>query len=774
MEKQTIAVVVGDSQKRKENKIRVIMMELLFSGFLLAGGSVILGNILFSGNGVPLFAVGMASAALILIGQRSEKGSIILPLLLLTAAVVVLFWQLEGVIQGTLFMIDTILSRWNMVFDTYYPLYGIQNASQENIFSAAIIMGIFLGTVISYSIWNKWMYFLTFVVYFLIFFGGLLRVPSYYAYLFLLAGWMGSFTGNTVEHHQERKIGVIICILALLAGGVCTFFLSGYRPSTLVDTFKTQIKDTVYQLRYGKDSLPKGDLTRAGALLKKSEMPALQLSFDTLDEMYLRGFVGAEYEGQKWTTLDNEAYMGRQEGMLEWLDSRQYHPVFAYAACMEEGGNEEYLHSQTIRVVNSGADRKYVYVPASVQKVEETDYRANQDWQLVSNSFLGAGNYQFDNLDGNSPTELMEKPTWMSEGETVGQNMLIQSEGVYRSFVYSYYLDLDDTMREKIDRLFFSGESWTEDQKEDTADIYNTTSRIRAMLSAMADYQPVLDEVPEGKDFVTWFLEEKKVGNAVHFATAAVLAYRAAGIPARYAEGYYVSRELAETLTINGADTCQLNESNGHAWAEIYVDGIGWSPVEVTPGFYSEYYMPDKIIDAQEKEVEGGGHTSKIEADEVFSGSGKKAERPETEKILWSIPGLCVFFILLIFLLFILLELQRFFRLLLKRCRMRRHPDRMAEMQYAAMCHIFFAAGIQEDFRYPYALTDRVTNRFSSVKKEEYIRVIQIIQKNVFGLKELRPNEQRILYIFCMKLKKNLYKNAGPVARFHYRYICCL
>ena len=334
---------------------------------------------------------------------------------------------------------------------------------------------------------------------------------------------------------------MIICSLALLAGGVCTFFLSGYRPSTLVDTFKTQIKDTVYQLRYGKDSLPKGDLTRAGALLKKSETPALQLSFDTLDEMYLRGFVGAEYEGQKWTTLDNEAYMGRQEGMLEWLDSRQYHPVFAYAACMEEGGNEEYLHSQTIRVVNSGADRKYVYVPASVQKVEETDYRANQDWQLVSNSFLGAGNYQFDNLDGNSPTELMEKPTWMSEGETVGQNMLIQSEGVYRSFVYSYYLDLDDTMREKIDKLFFSGESWTEDQKEDTADIYNTTSRIRAMLSAMADYQPVLDEVPEGKDFVTWFLEEKKEGNAVHFATVAVLAYRAAGIPARYAEGYYVS-----------------------------------------------------------------------------------------------------------------------------------------------------------------------------------------------------------------------------------------
>lgn len=774
MEKQTIAVMAGDSQKGRENRMRVTVMELLFGGLLLAGGSRISGDILLSGNAALLFAVSMVSATLVIVGQRSRRASAILPLLLLLTAFFLLFWRMEGVIQGTLYMANTVLGRWNSVFETYYSLYGVSHVSQGDLLLAVVITGILLGILVSCSIWKKWLFLLTFVTFLLIVFGGLLRCTSFYAYLFLLAGWMGSFTGTTVEYHQERKIGAVVCILVLLTGSALLFFLSGYRPGAFVDACKEQMKDTVYQLRYGKDSLPKGDLTRAGALLRESETPALQLSFDALDEMYLRGFVGAEYEGQEWKTLDNEAYTGRQEGMLAWLDSRQYRPAFAYAACMEEGGDAAGLRTQTIRVVNSGADRKYVYVPATVQAVEDAEYRAGQDWQLVSGSFLGTGSYQFDYLEGGSPTELMEKPAWMAEGGTDGQDRLLQSEAVYRSFVYSSYLDLDDTLREKIDRLFFSGESWVRDQQEGTVDIYNTTSRIRAMLSAMADYQPVPDEVPEGKDFVTWFLEENKEGNSVHFATAAVLAYRAAGIPARYAEGYYVSREMAERLTISGADTCQLTEGNGHAWAEIYVDGLGWNPVEVTPGFYSEYYMPDKIINAREKEVEGGGHTGKIEADEIFSGSGRKTEQSEKAEVFWSIPGLFVFFVLLILLSGLLLELQRALRLFLRRCSMKRHPDRTAEIQYAAMCDIFLAAGIREDFRYPYAWADRVAESFPSVKKEEYIRVIQIIQKNVFGLKNLQPNERRILYIFCEKLKKDLYRNAGLAARFRCRYICCL
>lgn len=82
--------------------------------------------------------------------------------------------------------------------------------------------------------------------------------------------------------------------------------------------------------------------------------------------------------------------------------------------------------------------------------------------------------------------------------------------------------------------------------------LYDATARIRVMLSALVEYEPRTEEVPEGKDFVTWLLEEHREGNAVHFATAAVLAYRTLGIPARYAEGYYVSEDMAERLQAEG------------------------------------------------------------------------------------------------------------------------------------------------------------------------------------------------------------------------------
>lgn len=60
-------------------------------------------------------------------------------------------------------------------------------------------------------------------------------------------------------------------------------------------------------------------------------------------------------------------------------------------------------------------------------------------------------------------------------------------------------------------------------------------------------------------------------------------ALRAHGIPARYAEGYYISEQaLADS---EDGNVSVLGE-DAHGWTEVYFDGIGWLPVDVTPGYY--------------------------------------------------------------------------------------------------------------------------------------------------------------------------------------------
>ena len=50
--------------------------------------------------------------------------------------------------------------------------------------------------------------------------------------------------------------------------------------------------------------------------------------------------------------------------------------------------------------------------------------------------------------------------------------------------------------------------------------------------------------------------------------------YRALGIPARVADGYLLSAKAGEFVPVAGV--------NAHAWVEVYQDGLGWLPVEVT------------------------------------------------------------------------------------------------------------------------------------------------------------------------------------------------
>ena len=106
---------------------------------------------------------------------------------------------------------------------------------------------------------------------------------------------------------------------------------------------------------------------------------------------------------------------------------------------------------------------------------------------------------------------------------------------------------------------------------------------------------------PRRKDFVNYFLADKRKGYCAHYASSAVLILRYMGIPARYVEGYAIDAvEIAEDARRtdgNAADfyegasllsgssvvSYDASDGNAHAWVEIYDENIGWHPIELTP-----------------------------------------------------------------------------------------------------------------------------------------------------------------------------------------------
>ncbi len=95
---------------------------------------------------------------------------------------------------------------------------------------------------------------------------------------------------------------------------------------------------------------------------------------------------------------------------------------------------------------------------------------------------------------------------------------------------------------------------WLDDQLT-----YSTKHRHAGVADATAD-----------------FLFGDRTGYCVHFAHAAVLLWRALGIPARIGTGYRTEEEDR-----HGSSTILVRAADAHAWPELYLEGAGWIVLDI-------------------------------------------------------------------------------------------------------------------------------------------------------------------------------------------------
>ena len=191
---------------------------------------------------------------------------------------------------------------------------------------------------------------------------------------------------------------------------------------------------------------------------------------------------------------------------------------------------------------------------------------------------------------------------------------------------------------------------------------------IAAMVLDSARYDLDPGRMPAGEtDFALWFLREGDAGYCVHFATAAAVLLRAAGVPARYVTGYLLDAVAGEPVTVT--------EENAHAWAEYYEPNLGvWLPLEATPAdeAAAETVHPRPVPTVPEEtlqeQTETAEETAPSGSQPTEAASTADVSRPEKQPASGERSPIPVMFILLP-VLALMLAVQRTLRLSLRRRR---------------------------------------------------------------------------------------------------------
>ena len=136
-------------------------------------------------------------------------------------------------------------------------------------------------------------------------------------------------------------------------------------------------------------------------------------------------------------------------------------------------------------------------------------------------------------------------------------------------------LDIDDITKGSIADL-------TDEIVGEETNTLAQAVRIQTHLRS-SEYRYSLELAPAARDTaadpIGGFLATKQ-GYCVQFATTMVMMARYEGIPARMAVGF-----LPGTVQVDG--TRKVVAANAHTWPELWIEGLGWTRFEPTPGLHS-------------------------------------------------------------------------------------------------------------------------------------------------------------------------------------------
>lgn len=351
-----------------------------------------------------------------------------------------------------------------------------------------------------------------------------------------------------------------------------------------------------------------GQLENDGPLVKSNKI-ALKISgLDAGKSVYLTGSVSDIYTGGSWEKSRLDYVPEEDEYWLDYLEL-----FYALTSLDPEViQNNRFLERRTIKIVYNNIKTKTFFYPLKMSRFDlytlnkkltkETPqinfkkaqgkgssyhaifYELNLEGDAFKQMLRDADSFSYDNsskLSINPDTlEYIERYILVRDSVDdifTGEDYY-EALGKRADMIKMQYTKLPETLPDRVYEL-----------AEEITKGYDTKyDKLKAIENYLiTNYTYSLDAVkqPEGEDFVDYFLFESKKGYCTYYATSMAVLGRCIGIPTRYVEGY-----LGKFNYRDDEYMYLVKNSQAHAWAEAYIEGIGWIPFEATAPFYGNLY----------------------------------------------------------------------------------------------------------------------------------------------------------------------------------------
>ena len=448
---------------------------------------------------------------------------------------------------------------------------------------------------------------------------------------------------------KHLKNAAVLALLTAVCGVALWFLLSLAFSGTQPDfaQLREQGETWMHKKNYETDAnpMPEGKVSKAGSFEAGTET-ALEVSETAWETTYLKGFVGEDYDGSSWVRIRDEGVV-QDADLFYWLHKNGFYAQTQTGAAYSAAGSEA---NSFVSVTNHRACRNYCYLPYGVSAEDssflDADAIGDLNIQTTEPALSEDNIYPVTSGAADESRVLQKELRTKDDGTDDAVSRYLDQEEAYRNYCKRRYLSIPEDVKKAIEGCLGEQKELQPAEAMETILAYMNKSLRYSEKSAAAG----------NEDFIVKFLTKTEKGYAIHYASAAVMMLRYFGIPARYAEGFIVPDTLY--LDVPEMGTVDVTMRYSHAWAEYYLDGVGWLPFETVPKY--------------QRSGKGGAGTnanSGKKTQETSKQNQEETDNPMNRHGYIFVPNLalifgCLGFLVLLLLVWLLLRRIRFRRFL--------------------------------------------------------------------------------------------------------------